>query len=446
MTLYVAFIPALTLLLLFLSVPKIEGQRVPSCLNNQCHSNLLENKFVHGPVAAGACTMCHKPMDEDQKYDARKHKFEWQAQGADMCYACHERKNTKKVVHLPIAQGLCTLCHDPHGSPNRFQLRKQPVSELCYMCHPRNKDNQKEVHGPVAVGDCVSCHDPHESPYRGRLVKEGNALCFMCHMEMEQLMGSKKFTHVPARQHCSFCHDPHTSPFEKRLRKDIPELCFICHANQQQHINKVKVEHDAYKIDKKCLNCHNPHATDFPKQLKAAPGDLCLSCHNRVLSTPSGKIVNMKALLARNKVRHGPVRQKDCPACHNPHGTDNFRILRKYYPPEFYAPFALDNYKLCFSCHEGTLVLDAQTETLTGFRNGDVNLHYKHVNKPEKGRTCRACHETHASNKPKMIRDTVPFGKWALPTNFEKTETGGKCAPGCHVPRGYDRVEPIKNR
>jgi len=30
--------------------------------------------------------------------------------------------------------------------------------------------------------------------------------------------------------------------------------------------------------------------------------------------------------------------------------------------------------------------------------------------------------------------------------NFEKTETGGKCLPGCHQLFGYDRGKPVKNR
>jgi hypothetical protein len=67
------------------------------------------------------------------------------------------------------------------------------------------------------------------------------------------------------------------------------------------------------------------------------------------------------------------------------------------------------------------------------------------VNRERKGRTCRACHETHASNKAKHIRDSVPFGPggWELPIGYEKTATGGSCAPGCHSAYTYDRVSPV---
>jgi predicted CXXCH cytochrome family protein len=171
--------------------------------------------------------------------------------------------------------------------------------------------------------------------------------------------------------------------------------------------------------------------------------DLCMECHNKPLDTPTGKITDMSAILATGKSLHGPIAERNCSGCHQIHGGEFFRLLTKEYPPEFYAPFREESYALCFSCHEKSLVLDSRTTTLTGFRNGDVNLHFLHVNKDTKGRTCRACHETHASDFAKHIRASVPFGKWDMPIRFEKTDTGGSCAPGCHVPYAYDRVKPV---
>ena len=67
------------------------------------------------------------------------------------------------------------------------------------------------------------------------------------------------------------------------------------------------------------------------------------------------------------------------------------------------------------------------------------------MNRDKKGRTCRACHETHASSNPKHIRDSVPFGKggWSLPIKFEKRPSGGSCAPGATSRSAYDRIEPV---
>jgi hypothetical protein len=56
------------------------------------------------------------------------------------------------------------------------------------------------------------------------------------------------------------------------------------------------------------------------------------------------------------------------------------------------------------------------------------------VNKSDRGRTCRACHETHAGPQPLHVRQSVPYGNWQMPVNFKRTETGGSCAPG--LPQG----------
>jgi hypothetical protein len=79
------------------------------------------------------------------------------------------------------------------------------------------------------------------------------------------------------------------------------------------------------------------------------------------------------------------------------------------------------------------------TRTLTGFRDGDRNLHFLHVNKEKRGRTCRACHELHAAENSVQIRQEVSYGKWLMPINFTKEETGGSCHPGCHRIKAYDR-------
>jgi len=81
------------------------------------------------------------------------------------------------------------------------------------------------------------------------------------------------------------------------------------------------------------------------------------------------------------------------------------------------------------------------------FKDGQRNLHFVHVNKKVKGRTCRACHEVHASKHPDHTSDTVPFGAggWEYKLNFEKTATGGQCLPGCHERKEYVRA-PAKDR
>jgi predicted CXXCH cytochrome family protein len=171
-----------------------------------------------------------------------------------------------------------------------------------------------------------------------------------------------------------------------------------------------------------------------------------MQCHDKEYTKGKYKVANMKELLANNTDHHGPIKQKDCSACHNTHGSNYFRMLRDFFPPVFYSGYNPQNYQLCYMCHENTIPADPETEKLTNFRNGKQNLHFVHVNKKRKGRTCRACHDAHATSNPKHIRDAVPFGAWALPVGFEKAENGGACLPGCHQLFKYDRKKAVKNR
>ncbi len=403
------------------------------CVTEKCHASFGKKKYVHGPVDAGECEPCHV-----QKKEGR-HDFEPVPEGDDpVCYDCHDRKDEGEVVHGPVMEGSCTDCHDPHASDYEYQLVADG-SELCFNCHEDDKTNQKHVHGPVAVGACVACHDPHSSNNEVRLRKPGSAMCFECHEEMKERVETAPHVHPPVKEKCWNCHSPHGSPYEFQLLDPVPQLCFRCHKEKKKQVENAKTKHGAVTTGKLCLNCHDPHTAEYPKQLLKAPMDLCLSCHDKPMETPTKPIKNMKKWLADHKDHHGPIREKDCAACHNPHGSNNMRILRRAFPPTFYAPYDPKNYALCFGCHSPKLAEDAKTTTLTGFRKGDKNLHYVHVHR-KKGRTCRACHQVHASNHPKHIRDSVPFGSWQLPINYEKFEDGGKCSPGCHVPREYHRT------
>jgi len=408
-----------------------------SCITAKCHGSLGKDKFVHGPVATGDCTFCHKPIS--------KHKFEPIKEIAELCYSCHAKLNAQKSVHQPVGEGKCTQCHDPHQSPNKFQL-KEAGSELCFKCHDKKIANGKFIHGPVSVGDCRACHEPHQSEFKKILVTEGNNLCFSCHSDMADEFKKSKIVHSPVDAGCVKCHNPHSGAYKYMFSANPQiDLCLNCHIAKKQELAEAVVKHGAVEMGKKCIACHNPHYSNYSKLLLMQPGDLCMTCHDREYTKESYKVADMKTLLSKNSDKHGPIRENDCSSCHNAHGSKNFRLLREPFPPVFYAPYDMNNYKLCFMCHEKSLASDEKTATMTGFRNGDQNLHFVHVNK-QKGRTCRACHDAHATNNPRHIRDSVPFGTWVMPINFIKTKTGGQCAPGCHQLFKYDRDKGIANR
>jgi len=319
-------------------------------------------------------------------------------------------------------------------------------TENCVSRECHNSYRQKKyVHKPVALGVCKFCHksvNPKEHSFR--LFRTRKELCGTCHQEQttdfkmvasaEQLkpkaqVGKGKYLHKPVEEgKCLDCHNPHSSDYQfLRKAATVAELCPKCHEKTES----VKYPHKPV-ADGMCNLCHDSHGSNYRSLLLNNQRQLCFSCHE-----------DTKAELDRYKYIHKPVVDQGCTVCHASHGSDYFRLLIKEYTPEFYAPFDISNYDLCFSCHKADKVLFKETENMTDFRNGKDNLHYLHVNTSERGRTCRTCHATHASNEPKHLRKVVPYGGWEIPIKYEKTETGGSCSPGCHNPRAYDRINPV---
>ncbi len=418
------------------------SSQVDTCVTGKCHLGMDKAQSVHPPVKEGMCSSCHQAASEPGK--KTKHPgnlvITLIQQGADLCYMCHEPKNTKKTVHAPIMAGDCTSCHNPHQSENKGMLKKA-IPALCFDCHQEGMMKQKVVHPPVAAGDCSGCHDNHQSDFPSRLVQAGNSLCFMCHPDKEEALKDKKKTvHYPVKDSCISCHSPHSTPNPAMLSAPVPDLCANCHPNEVAQGQKATARHSLATTGKACLNCHGPHVADNAKLLPKPQMELCLGCHDKELDTKTGKIQNMKSFMETNKSGHGPVRSGDCTACHNPHGTDYWRMLVKYYPSDFYTSYSDGKYALCFSCHSKAAFSDRRTRTATSFRNGDLNLHFVHVNKITKGRTCRACHEVHAdTGLAHHVKDRVGFSYWQMPMNYRPGKNGGSCAPGCHGEKSYSR-------
>lgn len=401
----------------------------------ECHKDILERKVMHGPVQSD-CGACHVLTG-----DPAEHKFAFIVAKDQLCARCHQLPH-ENVMHAPVRDGRCMDCHDPHGSQHPKALLADPRKDLCLRCHKQEFSRSTFVHGPVAVGACIVCHKPHASTEPKLLVQDARSLCLTCHGEVLAKGQEGMHLHAALEQGCTRCHDPHASDHKFQLRESAPKLCLQCHQEKfDQIMADAKVVHGAVTAEGGCTVCHEAHSSRLPSLQRGTQPGTCLECHDKTLKSAQGAAVtNMVALLAANPDRHGPIRQGACTACHDPHAGKNFAMLTEEYPPQFYAAFKIDTFKLCFRCHIPDLVLKKSGQGLTEFRDGDRNLHWLHVNQ-EKGRTCRACHEVHASKRPAHIREAVPFGDsgWLLELNFEKSAEGGSCAPGCHTARSYNR-------
>jgi predicted CXXCH cytochrome family protein len=96
------------------------------------------------------CTTCHS--------DVQRNGYQTIEVESSACYECHNRVDKDKWVHGPVGIGECSVCHDPHGSKNAQFLVRQG-EKLCTFCHDENR--VKKHTAVVNSSNCTGCHNPH---------------------------------------------------------------------------------------------------------------------------------------------------------------------------------------------------------------------------------------------------------------------------------------------
>lgn len=377
-------------LLLFLFCPFRTGF-AESCSTSSCHPGLLKKPHIHQPAGEGECESCHQ--QENSKHPEDKGPdFRLAADGEALCFECHEEFHDT-FEHGPAVSGACFICHDPHASKQKSLLR-MPLQRLCLDCHDDMASGLQEagfVHSAINELDCGACHQPHGGEYPKFLKGETSVICFDCHGDIQD-----KYEHSLKR------HEPLYSGGQ-------------------------------------CANCHQAHYSEYASLLLWEGNDSCLHCHG----TKKKGGGNFRKKLEK-EVIHAPIEDEGCVSCHDPHGSRHDAILTGAYPQSMYAPYKKGTYELCFQCHEESLLDKSRGDT--AFRNGKANLHYLHVGRENKGRTCQVCHDVHSADGQNLISsEGTPFGDWKIPVRFEATDSGGGCMPGCHRAMEYDRKNPVDN-
>lgn len=266
-----------------------------------------------------------------------------------------------------------------------------------------------------------------------------NPVCTDCHSDLVE----KKNKHAVAIDNgCTNCHQSngkeHPGDSSKMsLVENEPLLCYTCHDAVVNEITSSHVVHTVVNDKKSCANCHSPHSSDNGKLLILEEKELCLSCHNKTITVGTKTLTNIKQLLKNSKVIH-PALEGGCVVCHKPHASKNNFLLAKNFPSGNYTTAAKDTFALCWDCHDSGLLETKNTTSSTSFRNGNINLHYLHMN-GSKARSCALCHNMHASTSEHLLVDKVSFGEWEMEMNFTPTITGGSCLPGCHAEKKYTR-------
>jgi predicted CXXCH cytochrome family protein len=255
---------------------------------------------------------------------------------ADICLRCHDTQAALAVLAGGHAASIdCVTCHEDRR-PGVFGRRHRAIPTSCTTHHA----TPVETHPPPdhPLGDarlrrtCLKCHDVHGSTNahlvrtairaRGRLRpidfhdevapsgapfvdpdRPGRGLCETCHRRTRFYRadgrGEPHFT-----GDCTRCHD-HAAGFEPVI---TDASCGICHTAEAAQLAKPSLHHE--KFQGACSSCH--------AEVKPEPGPghraiaACADCHSA-------------ARVAEHVPPNMPIA---CTGCHDPHGSDNIRLMR----------------------------------------------------------------------------------------------------------------------
>ena len=60
-----------------------------SCVASECHTNMGKGKYLHGPIAANECKVCHIVGSDDRP--PKNHDLSYNKEGKALCLDCHEK-------------------------------------------------------------------------------------------------------------------------------------------------------------------------------------------------------------------------------------------------------------------------------------------------------------------------------------------------------------------
>lgn len=221
-----------------------------------------------------------------------------------------------------------------------------------------------------------------------------------CHTRL--LSGST--LHPPADA-CDSCHEEVSTPHPAKGKKTFKltqEAPDLCYTCHDA-FGKGKVVHSPVEAGM-CTECHNPHSSEQAKLLVKPVGEVCKQCHEDHFAF---------------KVLHGPVSNGDCTACHLPHESSTPSLLQK------------EGTELCEGCHVDFEDLMKKKTVHAAVEAG-----------------CTSCHNPHGSKNEKMLSDPVPALCFTCHADIEEAvkeassphpaiDTPESCV-ACHSPHASD--------
>jgi predicted CXXCH cytochrome family protein len=195
-----------------------------------------------------------------------------------------------------------------------------------------------------------------------------------CHEDMIK----KKAVHPPAKDDCTTCHTLKLKnhPGDPGKEFDLTDKVPALCNTCHDISGPTKSIHSPVK-DGDCMACHNPHGSDKKGLLNTNEKKIiCTMCHD----VESG-----------NKFIHSPIVKEDCMSCHNPHNSKFVKLLKN------------EEKDLCLTCHSKSIktkegsIPNIKEKTKAKFTHAPVND------------GCTGCHTPHSSKIAGLF--TEPFNK-----------------------------------
>ena len=174
------------------------------------------------------------------------------------CPECHHIVTTTHQTTITLfarGGGLCARCHQAQAGPM--------------------------LHGPYRNGQCLICHEPHASEFKAQLRAEVNSLCLECHAPKPNAGNSVDLFGLQSISKAEFDAAP-------KIGLD-PSLRFGHPRPSHPVAGVADPLHPGEKIS--CLSCHAPHASELPHLLVSANGgkSVCEACHRAIDIQKEGK-------------------------------------------------------------------------------------------------------------------------------------------------------------